>query len=253
MTNSLNYKITCIAVDDEPLALEKIKSYISKVSFLNLVASFSNAIETLDFLRNNKVDLMFLDIQMDELTGIQLLEILTNKPKIIFTTAYDSYALKGYELDVEDYLLKPISFDRFLYSVNKIYNKISTKIEDTSPRIAESNSNNTLQHQDNFIFIKTEYRMQKVVFEDIFYIEGMKDYLRIITKNDKIMTLQNFNNMIELLPNDNFIRVHKSYIIAINKIDNIERSHIIIGKVRIPIGESYKQLFFDTLKKRKLL
>lgn len=245
-------KIKCIAVDDEPLALEKIKNYISKVSFLELVNTFSNGIETIDYLRENKVDLMFLDIQMEELTGIQLLEVLTNKPKVIFTTAYDSYALKGYELEVSDYLLKPISFDRFLQSVNKIYN------QSLSNHPAQTITHTEIQHvtetaQEDFMFVKTEYRMQKVMFEEVLYVEGMKDYLRIITKTEKIMTLQNFQGMLDMLPQDNFIRIHKSYIIAINKINHIDRGHVIIGKERIPIGESYKQLFFDHLKKRKLI
>lgn len=245
-------KIKCIAVDDEPLALEKIKNYISKVSFLELVKTFSNGIETIDYLREHKVDLMFLDIQMEELTGIQLLEVLTNKPKVIFTTAYDSYALKGYELEVSDYLLKPISFDRFLQSVNKIYN------QSLSNQPVQTITHTEIQHitepiHEDFMFVKTEYRMQKVMFADVQYIEGMKDYLRIITKSEKIMTLQNFQGMLDMLPQDNFIRIHKSYIIAINKIDHIDRGHVIIGKERIPIGESYKQLFFEHLKKRKLI
>ena len=245
-------KIKCIAVDDEPLALEKIKNYISKVSFLELVNTFSNGIETIDYLRENKVDLMFLDIQMEELTGIQLLEVLTNKPKVIFTTAYDSYALKGYELEVSDYLLKPISFDRFLQSVNKIYTQFLTN-QPTQTITKTEVQHVTEAFQEDFMFVKTEYRMQKVMFEEVQYIEGMKDYLRIITKSEKIMTLQNFQGMLDMLPQDNFIRIHKSYIIAINKIDHIDRGHVIIGKERIPIGESYKQLFFEHLKKRKLI
>ncbi|OFX27537.1 MAG: DNA-binding response regulator [Bacteroidetes bacterium GWA2_31_9] len=248
-------KIKCIAIDDEPLALEKIKNYISKVSFLELVKTFSNGIETIDYLRENKVDLMFLDIQMEELTGIQLLEVLTNKPKVIFTTAYDSFALKGYDLDVADYLLKPISFDRFLQAVNKIYISRNSEQKETKVIKKETTTAPTLQPevQENFMFVKTEYRMQKVMFEEVLYIEGMKDYLRIITKNEKIMTLQNFQGMLDMLPQDNYIRIHKSYIIAINKIDHIDRGHVIIGKERIPIGESYKQLFFEYLKKRKLI
>lgn len=247
-------KIRCIAIDDEPLALEKIKNFISKVSFLELVRTFNNGVEAIDYLRENNVDLMFLDIQMEELTGIQLLEVLTNKPKVIFTTAYDSYALKGYELDVSDYLLKPISFERFLQAVNKIYISKSANSEQKTIKIESQNEPiSPAEPQENFMFVKTEYRMQKVLFEEVMYIEGMKDYLRIISKTEKIMTLQNFQGMLDMLPQDNFIRIHKSYIIAINKIDHIDRGHVIIGKERIPIGESYKQLFFEYLKKRKLI
>ncbi len=184
--------INCITVDDEPLALEKLKDYIDKVQYLNLMASFDNGADSLNFLKKNRVDLIFLDIQMDDFTGIQLLEALKDRPKVILTTAYDQYAIKGYELDVSDYLLKPISFERFIKAVEKVYAIIEK----------ESTVLNTLReseiHSDkksDFIFVKSDYKLQKVRFVDILYIEGMKDYLRIVTPEKRLMVLQNFKKM----------------------------------------------------------
>ena len=242
-------KINCIAIDNEPLALDKMRQYIDKVDCLNLLQTLDSGVDALNFLKNNSVDLMFLDIQMEDLTGIQLLEAITVKPKVIITTAYDSYALKGYELDVSDYLLKPISLNRFIKAVDKIYNKLN------------SNGNNVrIQYpdteqikKDDFIFVKTEYRIQKVNFKDILYIEGMKDYLQIHTEDKKIMTLQNFNTLLDHLPTDDFIRVHKSYVISVNKIKSVERKNISIGDVKIPIGETFREHFFYLLKSRNLI
>ncbi len=242
-------KIRCIAIDDEPLALNKMKNYIGKVPFLDLVATFNNGIDAISFIKDNKVDLMFLDVQMDELTGIQMLETLKERPKVILTTAYDSYALKGYELDVCDYLLKPISFERFLQSVNKIFDLLSNKNHESVKLSSETGQENK---KEKFVFIKTEYRMQKVNFDDILYIEGMKDYLLIRTITEKIMTLQNFRKMEELLPPDNFIRTHKSYMVAINKIESIERNRIKIKDKLIPIGDTYKKAFSDFFEKNNL-
>jgi len=233
-------KISCIAVDDEPLALDKMKAFIAKVPFLDLKASFSNGIDTMEYLNHNQVDLMFLDIQMDDLTGIQLLEVLSNKPKVIFTTAYDQYALKGYELDVCDYLLKPISFSRFLQAVNKVYEAPAIPIVQQT-QIVESTP------QKDYTFLKTEYRMQKVNFDDILFIQGMKDYLMVRTVDSNIMTLMNFKKMEEILPSKKFIRTHKSYIVSVDKIESIERNRIKIGKELIPISDTYKADFYEFL------
>ncbi len=239
-------KINCIAVDDEPLALDIINNYVSKVPFLNLLKSFDNAMETINYVKENKVDLVFLDIQMDELTGIQLLNILQPKPLVIFTTAYDSFAIQGFELEAIDYLLKPISFERFLKAVNKVYDKmnISSNASKTDPII--------LKQSENYFFVKTEFRYEKIIFDEILYIEGMGDYLRIVTKTKKVMTLQNFKKMEETLPADLFCRVHKSYIIAFNKIESIERNRIKITDQLIPISDSFKKNFFDIFDKMKL-
>ena len=241
-------KINCIAIDDEPLALEKMKDYISKVPFLNLMATFDNGIDSLEYLRQNDVDLMFLDIQMDDFTGIQMLESLMVAPKVILTTAYDEYALKGYELSVSDYLLKPISFDRFVKSVEKVYSEIE---KESKVELVEMNQDQ--DPQSEFIFVKSDYKLQKVRFDDIQYIEGMKDYLRIVTPSKRLMVLQNFKKMEEALPDNKFIRVHKSYIVAVDKIDSIGKKSLIVGEQQIPIGESYKKDFFDFLENKSLL
>lgn len=239
-------KINCIAVDDEPLALDIIVNYVSKVPFLNLLKTFDNAMETINFVKENKVDLLLLDIQMDELTGIQLLNIIQPKPMVIFTTAYDSFAIQGFELEAIDYLLKPISFERFLKAVNKAYDKMNF------PAVSQKPEPIILKQNENYFFVKTEFRYEKVNFDEILYVEGMGDYLRIVTKTKKIMTLQNFKRMEETLPPDLFCRVHKSYIIAFNKIESIERNRIKITDQLIPISDSYKKIFFDIFDKMKL-
>lgn len=231
-------KINCIAIEDEPLALKKIKAFIEQVDFLNLMGGFNNAIDAMGFLKTNSVDLIFLDVRMKKLSGIQFLESLQIRPKVIITSAYDEYALKGYELDVADYLLKPFTFERFLKSVDKVYNQINS---------IESGYSN------DYIFVKTEYRIEKVEINDILYIQGMKDYLQIHTTDRKIMTLQTFRNLLEILPQINFQRVHNSYVVSISKIDNIERNRIRIGKEFIPISDSYKDKFFGILKEKKIL
>ncbi len=243
-------KINCIAVDDEPLALEKMKSYIAKVQYLNLLETFDNGIDALSYLKDHDVDLIFLDIQMEDFTGIQLLESLIKRPKVILTTAYDQYALQGYELEVSDYLLKPISFTRFLKSVEKVYGLIE---REQSFKIDTEQSGDSTNFNKDFIFVKSDYKLQKVRFDDIQYIEGMKDYLRIVTPAKRLMVLQNFRKMEEILPDEKFIRVHKSYIIAINKIESIGKKSLIIGDLHIPIGESYKKQFFDFLEEHSLL
>lgn len=231
-------KINCIAIEDEPLALKKIKAFIEQVDFLNLMGGFNNAVDAMGFLKTNSVDLIFLDVRMKKLSGIQFLESLQIRPKVIITSAYDEYALKGYELDVADYLLKPFTFERFLKSVDKVYNQINS---------IESGYSN------DYIFVKTEYRIEKVEINDILYIQGMKDYLQIHTTDRKIMTLQTFRNLLEILPQINFQRVHNSYVVSISKIDNIERNRIRIGKEFIPISDSYKDKFFGILKEKKIL
>ena len=241
-------EVKCIAIDDEPLALEIICDYISKVPFLKLVRTFDNAVDSIDFIKSNNIDLIFLDIQMEALTGIQLLKVLKDKPEVIFTTAYDSYALEGFELDAADYLLKPFSFERFIKAVDKVYNIIKLK---NNQGLQEDHLtiSNPVEH---YIFVKTGNKLQKVFFNDILFIEGQGDYLRINTSHERIMTLQKFSSLEDLLPNSNFIRVHKSFMVAIDKIESITRNRIKIGTELIPIGESYKKKFYDKLEGKKL-
>lgn len=240
-------KINCIAIDDEPLALEIIRDYCSKVSFLNLEKTFDNAIESIEYLRTNKVDLLFLDIQMEELTGIQLLNALKQRPFVIFTTAYERYAIQGFELDVVDYMLKPISFERFIKGVNKVVERMqldgaAAKSEAEKPRPAEQ----------SFFFVKTETRMERIENSDVLYVEGMGDYWRIVTKTRRIMTLMNAKKLEEILREPQFCRVHKSFFIAMDKIESIERNRIKIGDQYIPVSETYHKVFFDLVERKKL-
>ncbi len=228
-------KINCIIIEDEPLALEKTRDFVSKVPFLYLAATFDNALSGLSYLNSNKVDLLFLDINMDELTGIELLESTRINSEVIITTAYQEYALKGYELRITDYLLKPFTFNRFLQAASK----------------AQENLNNrTSSLPVDFIFVKTENRLEKILLHEIIFIEGMRDYRRIHTADKKIMTLQNFSDFGKIIPSTVLARVHKSYMVAINKIESIERSRIKIGNELIPISDTYKDAFFQLIYNR---
>lgn len=243
-------KINCIAVDDEPLALDIISAYCAKVPFINLLQTFDNPMDTLEYLRNNQVDLIFLDIQMGGLTGIQLLNALKNKPNIILTTAYDSYAVQGFDLDVADYLLKPISFERFVKGVNKVYEYMQKEINDKS--VDKQQVVQPSETEPSYFFVKTETRIEKVNASEILYVEGMGDYWRIVTPNRRIMTLMNARGIEEILHEPRFCRVHKSYFVAIDKIEFVERKHIKIGTERIPISDTYQKHFFDLIEKSKM-
>jgi DNA-binding LytR/AlgR family response regulator len=231
--------INCISIDDEPLALLKLEGFIAKVPELKLLKTFENAIDAIGWLKLNKTDLVFLDIQMANLTGIQFLETNILQARVIITSAYDKYAIKGFELNVTDYLLKPYSFKRFVMAVSKVIDSYSGNL----------NGQTGTNANDDFIFVKTEYRLERVDFNSILYIEGMKDYLRIICNDKKLMTLLSFGQIENLLPPKRFCRVHKSYIVAIDKIEAIERAVIKIGDQRIPISDSYRENFFSILKK----
>lgn len=223
-------KINCIVIDDSPLAVEKLEGFISEISDLQLLRSFNNGKEAIAFMKNAAIELIFLDIQMEEMNGLEILEQLPFKPSVVIASAYSEYAIKGFDYAVSDYLLKPYSFSRFKQAVEKVMNERGNK------------------PQKDFIFIKTEYRMERVDFADILYIEGQGGYLRIITTKSKIMTLQNFHTMELLLPSDNFMRIHKSYIIALNKVEQIERNIIRIDKKQIPIGNTYREKLYHVLK-----
>jgi len=226
--------INCIIIEDEPLAMERLKSFVLQVKFLKLLACFDNGLEAISMMKAEKTDLLFLDIQMDGFTGIQLLESLTNRPEVIITTAFDQYALKGFELSVSDYLLKPFTFERFLQAINKVYDKL-TLAQKTETR--------------NFIFVKTEYRLEKIQFDEILFIEGMRDYRRIHLINDKsIMTLQTFGELEHELPTKQFCRVHKSFIVSLDKIENIERDRIKIKNELIPISDTFKESFYKLIR-----
>lgn len=224
-------KLRCIIAEDEPLAVDKLKRFVEQVSFLKLEAVFDNGMSAFEYLKNNKADLVFLDIRMNKLTGIELLESLSDKPNIIITTAYSEYAVKSFELNVIDYLLKPFSFSRFLQAVNKVYD------------IYNSNANEFT----NSIFVKTEYRIEQIKFDEILYIESQGDYLQLVCETKKIMTLSGFNEIQKKIPSSLFVRVHRSYIVSLDKIKTIERNRVIIGNKYIPISNTYKDFFFSVI------
>ncbi len=222
-------KINCIIIEDEPLALERTKEYVLKLPFLNLCATFDNALDALAFLKSNKVDLIFLDINLGEFSGIQLLETSAVSSQVILTTAYQEYALKGFDLKVADYLLKPFTFERFIQAVDRVQSGLPKK-----QTVAAK----------NFIFVKTENRLEKITLREITYIEGMRDYRRVHTVNKRIMTLQTFTEFERQIAPNIVCRVHKSYMVAPAHIDSIEKDRIKIKDKIIPISETYKQNFF---------
>lgn len=226
--------MTCIIIDDEPLAVDLLESYASKIEDLEVIGTFNNALDALKVLREQPVDVLFLDIQMPEITGIEFKKIISKDIKVIFTTAYSEYALESYDLDAVDYLLKPITFQRFLKAVEKL----NTKTVTTASTEAEKN---------DYLFVKTEYRHQKISFSDILYLKGLSDYVAIQTKDSKVLTLQNMKDFEKSLPKNKFIRVHKSYIVALEQIEFIERNRIVIEGEYIPIGATYKDAFWNTI------
>jgi DNA-binding LytR/AlgR family response regulator len=236
-------KLTCYIVDDEPLAQEILEAYIAKVPFLELKGCFGSPIDASTPMEKDKPDLLFLDINMPDLDGLSFIEMLNPAPIIILTTAYDQHALKAYELEVKDYLLKPISFERFYKSVLRIYQSRSNK-QQPETKVSKRDTEN----ETEYIFIKVGTRIQKISIKDILFIEGMKDYLRIHTSKEKLMTLLSFAKLEELLPSNKFARVHKSYMVAIAKIDHIEKNRIRIADQFIPISDTYKEAFSRLLK-----
>jgi len=258
-----------LIVDDEPLALTILADYVGKVPFLSLVGTTTSPIAALKRVQAGEVDVVFLDIQMPELTGLQFLKIARHggsgsRCRVILTTAYSEYALDGYEHDVVDYLLKPVSFERFYRAAQKLLPSVETDLRvpqelaasfrqpETNVKIADSpEPQNFAALQPDFIFVKTDYRLQRIDLADILYAEGLKDYVSIYTppapgKSDltRVLTLQTMKNLEEKLPGSRFVRVHKSYIVALNRIESIERNRIYIGKAIIPVGDTYRDEFF---------
>lgn len=227
-------QIKCIIAEDEPLAMERARQYVQKIPFLELTGCFENAMEALVFLKANEVDLLFLDINMGEFSGIQLLESADLTCEVIFTTAYHEYALKGYDLNITDYLLKPYTFERFLQAVHKAQASIAKRV----PIINRE-----------FIFIKTEFRLEKIMLDDILFIEGMRDYRRIHTIDKKIMTLKTFAEFEHEIVPAQICRIHKSYMVSLQKIDSVEKDMARIKTHSLPISETYKKAFFELIRK----
>ena len=241
--------MNCIIVDDEPLAQQVIEDYAITIPYLSVIAKCSSAFEAFDVLRHKKVDLIFLDIQMPNVTGIDFLNSLEYKPMIIFTTAFSEYALDAFNLNALDYLVKPIPFDRFLKAVNKAFDYFSLRNKSQEP-IKESL---TGPAPEKFILVKSEYHTQKIDLNDITFIEGLKDYIKIHLSNSKpVVTLNSLRNMAEKLPADQFVRVHKSFIVSLTRVDSISRNRIIIGETYIPIGDNFKDEFYAHLKDRNI-
>ncbi len=231
--------INCIIVDDEPLAREILESFVVKVPFLKLVDSCKNGFEAMKVLQDNEVNLIFLDIQMPDITGIQLYESLPEPPMVIFTTAYSNYAVAGFDMDAVDYLLKPFSFERFLKAVNKAkaFQKNKTPVKNEGIK------------QREFIFVKDGSKVIKIDFDNVLYLEGMKDYVKIVMKDKYILTLISMQQMAEKLPSHLFVRIHRSYIVAIPKIEKIEKNRVVINDQWLPIGNSFKSGLFEILDK----
>jgi DNA-binding LytR/AlgR family response regulator len=233
-------KTKCIIVDDEPLAIEVIESHLKKFNDMTVIATCNDAIEAFETLKKRHIDLVFLDIQMPQMTGLDFLKTLNKPPKVIITTAYREYALDGYELDVVDYLLKPISFERFMKAINKYY-----LYKDKT--IIVSDNSQFSQHSDSYIYVKADKKVVKILLQDILYIESIKDYVQIYTTRKSIITKNQIGNLEEKLPADKFVRIHKSYMVSISQINTFTSNTIEIKNKKLPIGRSYKNMVLKTL------
>lgn len=226
-------KISCIIVDDEPLALEVLSSFIARIPYLVLEGQYTDPFFAMEHLRKKKVDLLFVDIQMPDISGIELVKTLNNPPKIVFTTAFSSYAIEGFNLNAMDYLLKPIAFDRFLVAVNKVRDYM--ELSEAALEVHQPEEKDVPE----YMFVKSNYKDIKINFNEVLYIEGSEDYIKIHTTTKKVMTLLSMKGVMEKLPENQFIRIHRSFIVAIDKIESKSNERITIGKQSLPIGASY--------------
>ncbi len=231
--------IKCIVIDDEPLALEQMASYVEKTPFLELVNSFESAIEAATFLQTDKIDLMFVDIEMPDLNGIELVRAIANPPKVIFTTAYRDYALEGFAVDAADYLLKPIGYSDFLKAVSK-----------TKERYFADSGNNA-QEMNDFIFVKSNYKTLRVNLSEVLFVEASREYVNIYLENEEMISSNtSLKSIEELLPTHRFMRVHRSFIVNLQKVEVIERNRIIFGRQIVPVGNQYMELFQEFCNKK---
>jgi len=236
--------INAIAIDDEPLALQLVTGYIEKTPGLKLIGKFDNPLDASEFLAETSVDLIFVDIQMPDLSGIEFTRLMEKGPKVIFTTAYEKYALEGYKLDIVDYLLKPFSYEEFLTAVNKARKLLH--LEQKAPEKVDVSN--------EFLFLKSDYKIKRINFNEILYIEGLKDYVKVFTQHSPkaILSLTSLKLLESKLPANKFMRVHRSFIVNLEKIDTIERSRIVFGKEYIPVSDQYKDKFQEFLDKNFL-
>lgn len=236
--------IDTIAVDDEPLALALVAGYIEKTPGLNLAGRFDNPLDASEFVSSNHVDLVFLDIHMPDLSGIEFARVMEKGPKVVFTTAYEKYALQGYKLEAVDYLMKPFSYEEFLVAVNKARKLISLEHQATA----------NIEANNQFLFLKSDYKIRRISFNDILYIEGLKDYVKVYLHNNPkpVLSLTSLKLLESKLPVEKFMRVHRSFIVNLERIETIERSRIIFGKEYIPVGDQYREKFQEFLDKNFL-
>ncbi|MCA8831791.1 LytR/AlgR family response regulator transcription factor [Hymenobacter pini] len=247
--------MTCVILDDEPLALDLLADYCAQVPGLELKAQFEDALQGLAYLQDNPVDVVFLDIHMPRLTGVQLAQLLPQPgPRIVFTTAYDQYAVRSYELNAADYLLKPIAFERFVQTVQKLRQQLqpTTPVAPT-PAVTASAHPEATPTAPDAMFVKNDHRLQRVAFDDILYIEGMKEYLMIYTTTGKVLTLQSFRRVEEVLPPERFARIHKSFLVALSRIEHVERGKVQVAGRLLPIGDTYRDSFNALIKAYNLL
>lgn len=233
-------KTKCIIVDDEPLAIEAIEIHLKNFNSIEIAGTFRNAIDAMEFIHTHKIDLIFLDIQMPKITGLEFLKSLNNPPKVIITTAYRDYAVEGFDLDVIDYLLKPIHFDRFVKAIDKYYKSLATEMETTS-RLNMIGK--------DYIFLRIDRKDVKVFFDDILFIEAMKDYVQIHLKSGRLINKNTVSNLEKLLPGEKFVRVHRSYIVSVAKIDAISTDGVEIGKKVIPVSKNYRDRIDKLIRK----
>lgn len=236
-------KTKCLIIDDEPLARDLMRSHIEKLDNFEICAECGDAMKALQELHNHKIDLMFMDIQMPQITGIEFLRTLKNPPKVIITTAYREYALEGFELDVVDFLLKPITFERFLKSVNKYYQSVQDDVPALQP-IASTNG----KTDEAFIYVKENKKVLKVHLNEILYVEGLSEYVQIYTSEKKIITKTSMTHMSEKLPDSGFMRIHKSFIVSLSKIEAFTSTSIEVPGKELPIGRSYKNAVLEVLQ-----
>lgn len=237
--------ITCIIVDDEPMALNLVESYVEKTPFLQLKKKCGSAIEALEYVKENPVDLLFLDIQMPDLTGLEFSKMLPKETRVIFTTAFNEYALEGFKVQALDYLLKPFDYAEFLAAANKAHTWFG---------LIKGSIEQQITKEKDFLFVKSEYKQLRIKLADVLYFEGLKDYIKIWLKDNPkpILTLMSLKNLQEELPETQFLRVHRSFIVSLKNIDVVERSQIVINKQRITVSEQYKPKFLDFIQNNSL-
>ena len=242
--------MNCLVVDDEPLAIDVIKKHVDRIPFLNVVGTTTSAFEAIEIINSGSIDLLFLDIQMPELTGLELLNSLRKPPLVVFTTAYQEYALESYELDAVDYLMKPIPFDRLLKAVNKAKTRLGSSKKDIAQNIPKEMFSK--MENKEFIFVKTAYKTVKLMLKDIHYIESQKDYVVFHLKLEKVSSQLSLTSVESQLKGSNFLRIHRSFIIAVDKISEVERNTLVINGDRISVGANYRAKFKEIIGSQRI-